>query len=360
MFGSAVMGDAYYFVKRQAVFLVLGFVVAWWLSRRSPSQLRAMGWAALILAVLLLVATFTPLGVVVSGNRNWLQIPGLSFFRIQPSEFAKVAMIIWGADIFARRDRELDEPLKILVPYVPVCLLLAGLVALEHDLGTSIVMLGIMLAVLWFAGIPLRLLVGLLATAAAAVGLLVLTSGNRMARIFFFLNPTDGQDGMNAQSLSSMYALASGGWWGRGLGNSRQKWGALAEAHTDFVFAILGEELGLIGALVVVALFVVLGLVGIRIALRSDNPFSRLAAAGVTAWLMIQATINLFVVLRLLPVIGVPLPFISYGGAALLTNLMAIGVLLACARNEPDARRVLQRRKGKMPKLTTIVDGGRR
>ena len=135
-----------------------------------------------------------------------------------------------------------------------------------------------------------------------------------------------------------MFAIASGGWWGVGLGGSRQKWGSLPEAHTDFIFAVLGEEFGLFGSLVVLALFGVLGYAGIRIATRSDDPFARYAAGGVTCWFMVQALINLAVVLRLLPIAGVPLPLVSYGGSALIANLLAVGVLLGCARREPDAR----------------------
>jgi cell division protein FtsW len=211
----------------------------------------------------------------------------------------------------------------------------------------------------------LRLFFGLGLVGVAGVVALFATSGNRMRRLAAFLNPGSDVGGANLQGTVGMYAIASGGWWGVGLGASRQKWGSLPEAHTDFIFAVIGEELGLFGSLAVLALFLVLGYAGIRIALRSDNAFSRYAAAGVTAWFMVQAVINLGVVLRLLPIAGVPLPLVSYGGSALLANLGALGLLVACARNEPAARAALRRsRRRTVPRMTTIIGsrgkGGRK
>ena len=161
-----------------------------------------------------------------------------------------------------------------------------------------------------------------------------------------FLDPTADLDGDERPGQPGLFAIASGGWWGVGLGASRQKWGSLPEAHTDFIFAVLGEEFGLFGSLVVLALFGVLGYAGVRIASRSDDPFSLHAAGGVTCWFMVQGLINLAVVLRLLPIAGVPLPLVSYGGSALIANLLAVGVLIGCARREPEAREVLRRKPG--------------
>ena len=158
------------------------------------------------------------------------------------------------------------------------------------------------------------------------------------------------------QANAGMFAIASGGWWGVGLGASRQKWGSLPEAHTDFIFAVLGEEFGLFGSLVVLAMIGILGYAGIRIATHADEPFVRYAAGGITAWFMVQALINLAVVLRLLPIAGVPLPLVSYGGSALVANLLAVGVLLACARREPEARKLLARKAMRpQPRMTTVV-----
>jgi cell division protein FtsW len=210
--------------------------------------------------------------------------------------------------------------------------------------------------VLWIVGAPLQVLAALAAAGVAGVAAMFVTSPVRMRRLAAFLDPSINAGGINDQANAGMYAIASGGWWGVGLGASRQKWGSLPEAHTDFIFAVLGEEFGLLGSLMVLALFGVLGYAGVRIAARSDDPFARYAAGGVTSWFMVQGLFNLAVVLRLLPVAGVPLPMVSYGGSALVANLLAVGVLLGCARREPDARRMLARRSGRpAPRITTVT-----
>jgi cell division protein FtsW len=211
-------------------------------------------------------------------------------------------------------------------------------------------------AVLWMIGAPLRIFAALAAVGAAGMTALVLTSPTRLSRFAAFLNPNSGLEDVNHQATVGMYAIASGGWWGVGLGASRQKWGTLPEAHSDFIFAVIGEELGLFGSLMVLAMFLVLGYAGIRIALRSNEAFPRYAAAGVTAWFMVQALVNLGCVLRLLPIAGVPLPLVSYGGSALLSTLAGVGVLLSCARQEPAARAVLAARAGlRLRRMTAIV-----
>lgn len=359
VYAQVATGDPYYIVKRQAVFLVVGVLGTLWLTRLSPVTLRRLGWVGIFLAFALLLLTFTPLGHDVNGNRNWLQF-GNSLLRFQPSEFAKLAIVVWGADVLARKEKLLRSARHILFPFVPICLALIGLVMAQHDLGTAMVMGAMLMAILFVAGTPLRILFAMLAAVAGAVVALVITSGNRMDRILGFLNPATDSLGINQQPLRAVFALASGGWWGLGLGHSRQKWGMLAEAHTDFVFAVIGEELGLLGTLLVIGLFLVLGYGGFRVALRSDLAFARYVAAGVTAWFMIQALVNIAVVLRMVPVFGVPLPFVSYGGSALLANLAAVGILLACARHEPAARKLLEQRrnaKGSRGRLSTVVQG---
>ncbi|MFL6027252.1 MAG: putative lipid II flippase FtsW, partial [Friedmanniella sp.] len=347
--------DSYFYVKRQAVFLVVGVVAALVVMALPASTLRLLGWLGIGLAAVLLVLTYTPLGREVNGNRNWLYL-GSSLFQIQPAEFAKLAMIVWGADILARKQRLLDQPKHLLVPYLPVCGLLILLVLFQGDAGTAVVMAAIVAGVLWVVGAPLRVLGALSAAGALGVVAIFVSSPVRMRRLAAFLDPTADLNGANDQANAGMFAIASGGWWGVGLGASRQKWGGLPEAHTDFIFAVLGEEFGLFGSLVVLALFLVLGYAGIRIASRCEDPFARYAAAGVTIWFLVQALINLAVVLRLLPIAGVPLPLVSYGGSALIANLLAVGVLLSCARREPDARALLdQRSRRSQPKVTTVV-----
>jgi cell division protein FtsW len=347
--------DSYFYVKRQAVFLVVGLVAALVVVKTPLSTLRMLSWVGIGTAAVLLVLTYTPLGITVNGNRNWLNL-GSSMFNVQPAEFAKVAMIVWGADVLARKQRLLDQPKHLLVPYLPVNGLLILLVLFQGDAGTAVVMAAIVAGVLWIVGAPLRVLGALASAGALGVVAIFVSSPVRMRRLAAFLDPTADLNGANDQANAGMFAIASGGWWGVGLGASRQKWGGLPEAHTDFIFAVLGEEFGLFGSLVVLALFGVLGYAGIRIATRCDDPFARYAAGGVTIWFMVQALINLAVVLRLLPIAGVPLPLVSYGGSSLIANLLAVGVLLACARREPDARSLLEQRSGRSrPRVSTVV-----
>lgn len=348
-------GDPYYFAKRQIMFLAIGIGVAWLLSRVSPATLRKGAWPVLILSLVLLMLTFTPLGVTVNGNRNWVQF-GSSWTRLQPSEFAKVALLIWGADQLTRKDKLLDRT-KEIVPYLLFASLVVGLVVLQGDLGTSLVLVAMVGFVLFAAGVPLRVLGAVVALAGTVVLGLVLASPNRMRRVFGFLNPNADSEGVNAQSLRAMYALASGGWWGVGLGQSKQKWGMLVEAHNDFIFAVIGEELGLVGVVAVIVLFAVLVYAAFRIAGRSDSVMCRHVATGVGAWMMFQSALNMGVVLRLLPVLGVPLPFLSYGGSSLIANVVAVGLLVSCARQEPAARKALARRHvATRARVTAVVD----
>jgi cell division protein FtsW len=275
---------------------------------------------------------------------------------VQPSEFAKLALVLWGADVLARKQRLLDQPKHLLIPYLPVAGLVILLIVFQGDAGTAAVVIGMVGALLWMIGAPMRIFAVLAGLGAAGMTALVLTNPTRMSRFAAFLDPTTGLQGINHQAKVGVDAIASGGWWGMGLGASRQKWGSLPEAHSDFIFAVIGEELGLFGSVMVLAMFLVLGYAGIRIALRSDDDFSRYAAAGVTAWFLVQALINLGCVLRLLPIAGVPLPLVSYGGSALLATLAGVGVLLACARDEPGARKVLDAKaKRRKRRMTAIV-----
>ena len=358
--GQARFGDAYYFVRRQVIFLAVGIPSMWWVATRSPRTLKVLGWLAIVGSLVLLAATFVPgLGVSIKGNRNWLQL-GTNLLRIQPSEFAKLAIVLWGADVFARKRKLITEPKHLLFPFIPVSALIIGLVILQGDLGTSLVLAAIVLMVLWSVGANWRIIASLLAGGALAVFGLVMTSSHRMARIGGYLNPTGDSLGVNMQPLRAIYGLASGGIFGVGLGASREKWGLLAEAHTDYVLAVIGEELGLVGTLMVLGLFLTLGYAGFRIALRGDNAFHKIAAAGITSWFMVETVLNVMVVLRLLPVLGVPLPLLSYGGSALLANMLGLGVLLALSRQEPEARRALERKaKLSRTRVSTVVQDRR-
>lgn len=350
-------GDAYYYLVRQMAFLCAGIPVAWWLSRCHHSMLTVLGWIGMVVSIVLLALVFTPLGVEAFGNRAWLNVGVLG--TIQPSEFAKASLVLWSAAVLANRTKTLGQPKRLLFPLLLGFGVIEGMVLLQHDVGTAVVIGLIMFAMLWFVGAPLRVMAGLGAAGAVGVAGLVITDPERMNRIFGFL---DASAATSDQPMNAIYALASGGWWGLGLGASRQKWGGLYNgAQTDYVFAVLGEEMGLIGSLVVLVLFLVLGFAGLRIAARSTNRFLSLGAAGMTAWIVVQAMINIFVVMRLLPVVGVPLPFLSQGGSALLANLIAIGVLLSAARQEPDAAGLIAAgRNARQPRLTSVIDPPRR
>ena len=346
----------YYYVIRQLVFLTIGLVGAWVLSRFRINMLTKLGWPVWILAAILLMLVLTPLGVDVGGNRNWL---ALGPSQIQPSEFAKLALVVFAGSVLHRKRRLLHEPLHLVMPFIPAGLILLFLVLAGRDVGTGIVVAAIFGLILWFIGTPLRILIPLGALGAAVIGLLVFGSSNRMSRIEIWLDPASNTD-LSSQPMSALYALASGGWWGTGLGASRQKWGGLKTgAHTDYIFAVIGEELGLFGVLAVIAAFAILAYAGFSIARRSDALFTQIVAGGITGWFLTQAIINIFVVLHLLPVLGVPLPFMSYGGSALLANLLAVGVLLACARQTPAAQRYLaskkRQKKNKRRRMTSVM-----
>ncbi|WP_341729947.1 putative peptidoglycan glycosyltransferase FtsW [Brooklawnia sp.] len=345
-------GDAYYYLVRQLAFLCVGVPVAWWLSRRSAAAYAVLGWLGMIGSIGLLALVFTPLGEDAYGNRAWLRIEPLG--TIQPSEFAKAALILWSASVLANRTKTLSDPRRLLFPFIIGFGVVEGMVLLQKDLGTAIVIALIMFAMLWFVGAPLRVLSALGCVGALVIGAMVITDPERMHRLFSFMNPSDA---VSDQPMNAIYALASGGWWGVGLGGSRQKWGGLYNgAQTDYVLAVLGEEMGLFGVLFVLLLFFVLAFTGLRIAARSSSRLLSYAAAGMTAWIVIQALINIFVVMRLLPVVGVPLPFLSQGGSALLANLIAVGILLGAARQEPEAARLLAAgRKSRQPRMTSVV-----
>ncbi|MGN6597833.1 MAG: FtsW/RodA/SpoVE family cell cycle protein [Actinomycetes bacterium] len=281
-------------------------------------------------------------GVSVLGNKNWLPLPG--GMNLQPSELAKLALIVWSADLLARKHKLLHDWKHLLVPVGPVALVILGLILAGHDLGTALIVIAIVASILYVVGAPLRIFLAGAGVAALGVAFLVATSSNRVSRIGAWLNPSADQAGSNFQLTHGKYALATGGWWGLGLGASKQKWGGLPEAHTDFIYAIIGEELGLLGTVSVLLLFAAITIGGYRVAARSSDLFVRLAAAGVTMWITAQVIVNIGAVLGLLPIVGVPLPLVSYGGSALIPMLAGLGMLASFARSEPEAALALRSR----------------
>ncbi|MGW5272230.1 putative lipid II flippase FtsW [Streptomyces sp. NPDC004044] len=335
-----------YFFRKQFLAAVIGSALLVIASRMPVKLHRALAYPLLMGTVFLMVLVQVPgIGMSVNGNRNWLYLGGP--FQLQPSEFGKLALILWSADLLARKQdkRLLTQWKHMLVPLVPVTFMLLGLIMLGGDMGTAIILTAILFGLLWLAGAPTRLFAGVLAVAGVLAFLLIKTSPNRMSRLSCMGVSEPGPDGSCWQAVHGIYALASGGWFGSGLGASVEKWGQLPEPHTDFIFAITGEELGLAGTLSVLALFAALGYAGIRVAGRTEDPFVRYAAGGVTTWITVQAVINIGAVLGLLPIAGVPLPLFSYGGSALLPTMFAVGLLIAFAREEPAAKAALAMRR---------------
>ena len=294
----------------------------------------------LVSVALLILVLF--IGVEVAGQRNWIDIIGP--FRLQPSEFAKLALVVWGADVLTRRRDAVPTWNTLLVPLVPVAGIMMILVLLEGDFGNTVMLAAIMAGMLFAAGVPLRFFAALGALGAVGIFLLTLAAPYRMERFTSWLDPSADRLGYGWQITQGQYALGTGGWWGVGLGASREKWGSLPEAHTDFIFPVIGEELGLVGTLSVLLLFGLLAFAIFRLSRTTQDPFVRMASAGVGAWIVIQAVVNIGGVLGLMPITGVPLPLVSYGGSSLVPTLTALGMVLAFARNEPGARRALRRR----------------
>jgi cell division protein FtsW len=332
-----VSGSAFTLFQRQAMFAAIGVVAMIVLSRGKVPLFRRFALLFLILSILLLVLTFVPgISAGVHGQRNWIRLFGP--FRLQPSEFAKLGLIVWTAHVVASKDRLMHQWRDLFWPVIPVAGLIILLVVGEGDLGTAIVLSIIVGGLLFVVGAPMRIFVALGTVGLLGIAALSLTAGYRMRRFTAWLHPEADLDGAGWQLTQGKVALGTGGWWGVGLGGSREKWGALPEAHTDFIFPIIGEELGLFGALTVVGLFAALALFTLRMAIRTEDMFIRVASVGIVAWIIGQAMVNLGAVLQLLPITGVPLPYVSYGGSSLLPSLMAVGLLLAFAQHEARAR----------------------
>ncbi|WP_328912897.1 MULTISPECIES: putative lipid II flippase FtsW [unclassified Streptomyces] len=331
-----------YYFRKQLLAVAIGSVLLYAAARMPIKLHRALAYPMLLGAVFLMCLVQIPgIGETVNGNTNWISIGGP--FQLQPSEFGKLALVLWGADLLARKnDKHLLVQWKhLLVPLVPVTVLLLGLIMLGGDMGTTMILTAILFGMLWLAGAPTRLFTGVLAGAGSLAVLAIITSPNRMGRLHCIAATDPGTNDQCWQAVHGIYALASGGWFGSGLGASVEKWGELPEPHTDFIFAVTGEELGLAGTLSVLALFAALGYAGIRVAGRTEDTFVRFAAGGVTTWITAQAVINIGAVLGLLPIAGVPLPLFSYGGSALLPTMYAVGLLISFARSEPAARAAL-------------------
>ena len=324
-------GSSWLYLQRQVIWLTLG-TAALAVAVRAPMRFwQRLATPLLLLSFVLLVVVLLPgLGTSVNGSTRWLELGPL---RLQPSELAKIALLLFGADLLARRSAQVDDPRAALVP---MCVVLGGLstlVMLQPDMGTTIVMVLIGGSLLLLAGVPMRRLLPLAAGGLAAAVVLAMSAPYRRARVISFLDPWADAGNTGYQVVQSLVGMGSGQLTGVGLGASRAKWGFLPNAHTDFIFAIIGEELGLLGSLCVIALFAALAYLGARVAVSAEDRFGALIAGGVTAWIAGQALVNMGAVVGLVPVTGVPLPFVSAGGSALVANLFGVGLLLRVARN---------------------------
>ena len=333
--GYSKEGSAYGLFATQVIFALLGLVVFYLMLRVPVRLLRRFAAPAMFVAVVLLALVLIPgVGTLSQGARRWFVIYGLS---VQPSELVKVALCIWGAHLLASRRRDNASLRELLVPLVPVAMLVCLLIILEPNLSTTITIAIIVGALLWFAGLPIKVFASFAVSGVVLAVILALAEGYRSQRVMSFLGNVDDPQGAGYQARQATYALANGGVFGVGLGQSSAKWNYLPNAHNDFIFAIIGEELGLLGGLMVVFLFVVLAYIGFRIAHRSTDPFLRLMSATITVLIIAQAFINIGYVIGLLPVTGIQLPLVSAGGTSTLTVLAMLGLLANAARHEPEA-----------------------
>ncbi|MGI8937116.1 MAG: putative lipid II flippase FtsW [Iamia sp.] len=322
-------GSTWAYGVRQALWAVVG--LAGLLAALYSDRRRWRRWCRVgLLGVVLLLLAVLAVGTSVNGARRWL---GAGPVSLQPSELAKVALVLFVADLLARRCREMDDPRRTLWPVVGTLIGVVGLILLQPNLGTSLVIAAIVVMMLLAAGARMRVLAGLASVAVLAAGLLVWFEPYRRRRLFAMFDPWSNKSDSGYQAIQAGVGLSDGGLTGLGLGQSKAKYGYLPFAHNDFIFAIVGEELGLLGALAVVVLFVMLTFLGVRAATRAADRFSSLVAVGITTWLVAQAFLNVAVVLGLVPNTGVPLPFVSYGGSSLLVTMVGVGMLLNIARH---------------------------
>lgn len=344
-------------VGRQALLFLVGLILAFLIIRLPLRILERVGRLSILLSAFILALPQIPgLGKEVNGNRNWIEIAGFTF---QPSEFAKVGFILWIASVLHRFESkklrgEVNDLAKEIIPGI---VLIIGLILIGEDLGTAIVFAAIAAGLIFIAGIPLRWFALGLAGVFSLMLVAVLTEPNRIYRIKALFDPFSDENYQNAgwQPAHSIMGLASGGIFGSGLGASKQKWGNLAEAHTDFIFAVIGEEMGLLGTLTVLFLLGFLLLSIFRISLRAKSLFERYLAAGIGVWFLAQIGINIGSVTGVIPVIGVTLPLISYGGSSLIANLVGLGLVIGIALRDPKVHSELAARAKTLTKARRSI-----
>ena len=328
-------GNSYSIFMRQFFFLIIGTAAAYWAYKVRGTVWLRIAKISLTVSILTLLLPFVSfLGKDVKGNLNWVEFWG---FTLQPSEFAKFGLILWCAYQLKNIDLNRDGT-KSLFVLLPAIAVIASIILIQKDLGTALLILLIFIGILFIAGAPLKLFLSVFVVGIVIGSAFVFSSAYRMNRFAALFDPFDEKyyKFSGWQPAHSIMGLASGGLWGSGLGASKQKWANLAEAHTDFIFSVIGEELGLLGSLLVLGLYSALIYAIVRVALKTKDNFSRYATAAIACWFIAQVTINIGSATSLIPVIGVTLPFISYGGSSLLANLLAVGFVLGVARRTPE------------------------
>ncbi len=344
-------GSPWSIFNRQLLWAAVGLFAYWFALRLPVRFIRATAFLGFSASIVMLVLVLIPgIGRVANGTRGWFVVGGLS---MQPSELTKIAFVIWGSHLLAARRMERASLREMLVPLIPAAVIALGLVVAQPDLGQTVSLGIILLALLWFAGLPLKVFVTSLLAAIAAAAVLAVSEGYRSARVQSWLDPGADVQGAGYQARQAKFALANGGVFGDGLGQGTAKWNYLPNAHNDFIFAIVGEELGFIGAFGLLALFGLFAYTGMRIARRSVDPFLRLLTATATAWVIGQVFINVGYVVGLLPVTGIQLPLISAGGTSTATTLFMIGLMANAARHEPAAVAAL--RAGRDDKMNRLL-----
>lgn len=318
--------DGAYFLKRQGLFALIGFAAALVAMRVDYQIWRRLAVPLLLVSLVLLVAVLIPgIGGKVKGASRWIRLPG---FNLQPSEFTKIALILYLAYSIDKKQDRIRSLSAGFLPYMVVLMILLGLLLKQPDLGAALTLAAVTILMLFAAGTRLVFILGSAMVALPFVAYLVITSSYRLKRIKAFLNPEQDPTGIGWQIIQSKYAFGAGGVFGQGLGEGKQKLFYLPEAHTDFILSVVGEELGFIGVLIIIGMFFILVQRALRIAMATQDTFARFLALGIAVLFAIEATVNMGVVTGLLPTKGLALPFLSYGGSSLLVSLFAVGILL--------------------------------
>jgi cell division protein FtsW len=328
-------GSPWAILVRQALWMGVGGCALLICARIDYGKWRRIRGPLLVLAIGLLVAVLVPhIGVSSGGSSRWI---GFGMLELQPSELMKLALVVFAADLLTRRADCLADPKMVIVPVLAVLGISGILILKQPDMGTALVLSCIAFGVLFMGGVPMVPIMKVVGAFGGLALLVGLADPYRRDRILSFLNPGANKSGTGYQVWQSLIGLGSGHIFGLGLGGGREKWGTLPNAHTDFIFSVVGEELGLVGAIVLLSLFFALAWFGLRAATRAPDRFGSLMAVGITTWITSQAVINVGAVIGVLPVTGIPLPFISFGGSSLIITMAAVGVLINIAAHERSA-----------------------